>query len=132
MTTLKQYRYAKLLTENQGEANTKQELMLKAGYSEHQARHPLAVEKQQGFQEALQKYFSPEVEEKARKVIEDGLDAEKTIVYGTKKNPIVANVPDLYMRHKYADLFFKVQGILKGRADDVEKESKLIMVKWMD
>lgn len=99
------------LVENGG---NKTKAMIDAGYSPETANTPSkvfdSVKVKDAFGELLDKYIP---DEKLLKVLDDGLEATRSIVVGSGENSDVIDSPDHAVRHKYLETGLKLKGKLK-------------------
>lgn len=104
--TQKQRIAAKEMVENGG---TTASAMRKAGYSAAMVKNPQKLIKSKGFIETLE--LMGLSEERLAKVLDDGLDATKTVVMGTKSNESFVDIqPDFAVRHKYLETALRLRG----------------------
>lgn len=111
MATLKQRKLAKEVLESKGDISISK-AMLKAGYPPTTAKNPQQVTKSKGFKELLDQMGV--TDEKLAKVLNEGLEANKTVVMGKESNEAFVDIqPDHPTRHKFLETGLRLRGYAK-------------------
>lgn len=106
--TLKQKIAAREITENHRSAG---EAMRIAGYSKHTASKPSNMTRSQGFMALMDKMGISD--KKLAEKLEEGLDATRAVVMGSKEDSFVDIQPDFQVRHKYLETGLRLKGLGK-------------------
>ncbi len=110
MATLKQKLAVKEILDNNGNVS---QAMIKAGYPPTTAKNPQQLTRSKGFKELMEQMGISD--EKIAKRLDEGLDATKTIVMGTKSEESFVDIqPDFAIRHKYIETALKLKGHLES------------------
>lgn len=83
--------------------------MLKAGYSPNTAKNPKELTKTPVFLQTMERLGISD--EKLAQRINEGLDATRAVVMGTKSEESFVDIqPDFMVRHKYVETSLKLKG----------------------
>lgn len=112
MATLKQKLAVKEIVENHGSVSG---AMIKAGYPATTAKNPKNLTESKGFKELLDQMGV--TDEKLARVLNEGLEANKTIVMGKDSNEAFVDIqPDHPTRHKFLETGLRLRGYAKEEA----------------
>lgn len=117
MPTTKQKKAIKYIVE--GDSASK--AMAKAGYAPSVAKNPKVLTDSITFIETMEKLGISD--EKLAKVLEEGLEATKTIVMGSKEDSFVDIQPDHPTRHKFLETGLR----LKGHSKEVTNNNTIVL-----
>lgn len=86
--------------------------MTKAGYRPSVAKNPKRLTESKTFLKTLEKLGI--TDEKLAKVLDEGLEATRAVVMGTKSDESFVDVaPDFAVRHKYLETAIKLKGYVE-------------------
>lgn len=111
--TTRQIKAAQLLSENiiKDKPDSVETIMKQAGYTDSVARRSTQVTRSQGFM-ALMDSIGISDEKLAQK-LDEGLEATRAVVMGSKEDSFVDIQPDFQVRHKYLETGLRLKGLGK-------------------